>query len=54
MSKNKFSIGLPKMHLEPGEQRVFLPDFVHNLDELGADIVLENGYGQAGEVSGQC
>ena len=41
----KYSIGLPQMHLEPGEQRVFLPDFVHNLDELGAELVLENGYG---------
>jgi alanine dehydrogenase len=33
------------MHLEPGERRVFLPDFVHNMEKLGAEIVLENGYG---------
>ncbi len=45
MSNIKYSIGLPQMHLEPGEQRVFLPDFVHNLNELGAEIVLENGCG---------
>jgi alanine dehydrogenase len=45
MSTAKYCIGLPQMHLEPGERRVFLPEFVHNMEKLGAEIVLENGYG---------
>ena len=45
MSTAKYCIGFPQMHLEPGERRVFLPDFVQNMEKLGAEIVLENGYG---------
>jgi alanine dehydrogenase len=45
MSTPKYCIGLPQMHLEPGERRVFLPEFVHYMEKLGAEIVLENGYG---------
>jgi alanine dehydrogenase len=45
MSTTKYCIGLPQMHLEPGERRVFLPEFVHNMEKLGTDIVLEIGYG---------
>jgi alanine dehydrogenase len=33
------------MHLEPGEKRDFLPQFVHNLHQVGYDIFLEHGYG---------
>jgi alanine dehydrogenase len=40
-----FFIGLPKIHLEPGEHRDFLPDFVARLHRLGAEIILEHGYG---------
>ena len=40
-------IGLPKMHLEPGERRVFLPKFVTALGEMGFDILLEHDYGSS-------
>ena len=39
------TIGLPRMHLEPGEKRDFLPQFVHNLHQVGYEIFLEHGYG---------
>ena len=40
------SVGLPRMHLEAGERRDFLPDLVAWLDRAGAgEIVLEEGYG---------
>lgn len=39
------TIGLPRMENEPGEKRVFLPDFVHYLVELGAEIHIEEAYG---------
>lgn len=39
------SIGLPRMHLEPGERRDFLPDFVAYLGRSGWQITLENNYG---------
>lgn len=45
MSNKTLSIGLPRMHLEPGERRVFLPSFAANLQKLGADITLEFDYG---------
>ena len=41
------SIGLPIMHLEPGERRAFLPDFVHRLCLNGFQVALEHGYGSA-------
>ena len=44
-NKQKITIGLPLMHLEQGEKRSFLPDFVRTLEKCGADIYLENGYG---------
>ncbi|MBE0410449.1 MAG: alanine dehydrogenase [Anaerolineales bacterium] len=40
-----FSIGLPRMHKEPGERRDFLPNFVARLHKLGANLLLEYGYG---------
>jgi alanine dehydrogenase len=40
-----FAIGLPRMHLEPGERRAFLPSFVARLEKLGYSVVLENTYG---------
>jgi alanine dehydrogenase len=40
------TIGLPRMHKEPGERRDFLPELVACLDHLGArEIVLEETYG---------
>ena len=41
----KISIGLPLMHLEQGEKRSFLPNFIRNLEKNGAEIFLEHGYG---------
>lgn len=40
-----FRIGLPRMHMEAGERRAFLPDFVAKLEKNGASVVLEQGYG---------
>ena len=45
MSSSNPTIGLPRMHLESGERRVFLPEFVAALDEMGFDVVLEHEYG---------
>jgi alanine dehydrogenase len=33
------------MRQEAGEKRVFLPDFIHSLVELGAEAYIEEGYG---------
>jgi alanine dehydrogenase len=46
----KISIGLPRMHLEAGERRDFLPDFVADLLSHGAEVRLEYGYGSGMEV----
>jgi alanine dehydrogenase len=39
------SIGLARMHKEPGERRDFLPSFVSRLEKYEANVVLEYGYG---------
>ncbi len=39
------SIGFPRMEHEAGERRVFLPDFVQYMTELGAQVMIEEGYG---------
>lgn len=40
-------LGLPRMHMEAGERRDFLPDLVAAADRAGSrEIVLEHGYGQ--------
>ena len=39
------SIGFPHMELEAGEKRVFLPDFIQRMAELGANVMIEEGYG---------
>lgn len=44
---NQLTIGLPRMHLEPGERRDFLPEFVHRLCQNGYQVFLEHGYGSA-------
>lgn len=43
---NPLSFGLSKIHAEPGEKRAFLPDFVAKLIRMGANILLEEGYGK--------
>jgi alanine dehydrogenase len=47
MSTSKPGIGLPKMHLEPGERRVFLPGFIAELQEMGYKVFLEKDYGDS-------
>jgi alanine dehydrogenase len=49
-NNHKISVGLPLMHLEQGEKRSFLPDFVHFLEKCGADVYLERGYGTRMEL----
>jgi alanine dehydrogenase len=39
------TIGLPRMHVEFGERRDFLPTFVADLEKRGAHVFLEYGYG---------
>lgn len=35
------------MREEPGEKRVFLPDFTHKLTEIGFEVFIEEGYGNS-------
>ncbi len=39
------SIGFPRMELEAGEKRVFLPDFIQKIADLGLRVTIEEGYG---------
>lgn len=39
------TIGFPRMMKEAGEKRVFLPEFIEFLANLGANIYIEEGYG---------
>jgi alanine dehydrogenase len=39
------TIGFPRMRNEPGEKRVFLPEFAHYLVGQGAEVFIEEGYG---------
>jgi alanine dehydrogenase len=50
MSTTKPHIGLPKMHVEPGERRVFMPEFVAVLQNMGFEITLEHEYGSPIDV----
>ncbi len=43
----KISVGFPIMHEEPGEKRVFLPDFTRKLTEIGFEVFIEEGYGNS-------
>jgi alanine dehydrogenase len=45
MGMKKLSFGLPRMHLEPGERRDFLPGFIGRLNKLGVQATLETSYG---------
>ncbi|MCD6576935.1 MAG: hypothetical protein J7K66_02850 [Anaerolineaceae bacterium] len=44
---DKISIGFPIMREEPGEKRVFLPDFIRKLTEIGFEVFIEEGYGNS-------
>ena len=46
MSK-KISIGFPIMREEPGEKRVFLPDFTKKLTKIGFEVFIEEDYGNS-------
>ncbi len=39
------NIGLARMHVEAGERRDFLPEFVAHLEKQGGRLTLEQGYG---------
>jgi alanine dehydrogenase len=39
------TIGFPRMRQEVGEKRVFLPEFIQHLEELGIRVYIEEGYG---------
>jgi alanine dehydrogenase len=39
------TIGFPRMRQEPGEKRVFLPEFIQFIAGLGAKVYIEEGYG---------
>lgn len=39
------SIGFPRMKQEPGEKRVFLPEFIQFVAGLGVKVYIEEGYG---------
>jgi alanine dehydrogenase len=46
------TVGLPRIHLEAGEHRDFLPTLVRELVRFGADrVVLEEGYGGGVDVA---
>jgi alanine dehydrogenase len=39
------NIGMARMHVEAGERRDFLPEFIAHLENHGGRVVLESGYG---------
>jgi len=39
------TIGFPRMMKEPGEKRVFLPEFIQSLARAGLTVYIEEGYG---------
>ena len=43
----KVSIGFPAMRVESGEKRVFLPDFIGKLSQIGFKVAIEKGYGSS-------
>jgi alanine dehydrogenase len=45
MEQRKRVIGFPRMIQEAGEKRVFLPEFIEKLAELGYELYVEEGYG---------
>jgi alanine dehydrogenase len=49
--EKKPTIGFPRMLKEPGEKRVFLPQFIHYLSELGFNVLVEEDYGSRSGLS---
>jgi alanine dehydrogenase len=47
----KVTIGFPRMMKERGEKRVFLPEFIQLLTQLGAVVYIEEGYGSHSGLS---
>ena len=45
MATPPMRIGFPRMHLEPGERRDFLPRFLGRLARYGCQVFIEHGYG---------
>lgn len=45
MPSRSKKIGLPRMKVEASEKRVFLPEFVSKLVDLGFEVCIEEGYG---------
>ena len=45
MEKKHRVIGFPRMVQESGEKRVFLPEFIEKLTQLGYEVCVEEGYG---------
>lgn len=45
MSTQPRTIGFPRMMKEPGEKRVFLPEFIQDLANAGLNVYIEEGYG---------
>lgn len=45
MAERSLSVGLARMHQEVGERRDFLPEFAASLEQAGAKVFIENGYG---------
>lgn len=45
MDHQMTTIGFPRMNKEAGEKRVFLPEFIQFLANLGANVFIEEGYG---------
>jgi alanine dehydrogenase len=39
------TVGFPRMQKEPGEKRVFLPEFIQYFAEKGLSVFIEEGYG---------
>lgn len=46
------SIGFPRMEQESGEKRVFLPEFIQKMADLGVQVVIEEGYGSRSGFDG--
>jgi len=52
-SKNRKTIGFPRMRKETNEKRVFLPEFIHKMTDLGFEVYIEEGYGSKSGFSGK-
>ncbi len=46
------TVGFPRMLKEPGERRVFLPEFIQHLARQGVEVCVEEGYGSRSGFTG--